>query len=146
MHEAEVVSDAVIQPRMVHHVDSLAFVELSFHIKHGLVHGLSFADLVHEPAVFLILSVLQKSTDVFATYINSKINFKTIKIILTFDASLHGFCEDTLYLDLNSCRAIKFTTGFGELFHGHILTSLKIYAEPDNGYASFAQETQLFEA
>ena len=58
LHEAEVVSDAVIQPRMVHHVDSLAFVELSLHIKHGLVHGLPFADLVYEPAVFLILSVL----------------------------------------------------------------------------------------
>jgi hypothetical protein len=48
----------VVQPRMVHHVNPLTFIELSFHVEHGLVHGLSFADLVYEPAVFLILSVL----------------------------------------------------------------------------------------
>lgn len=58
LHEAEVVPYAVVQPRMVHHVNPLTFIELSFHVEHGLVHGLSFADLVYEPAVFLILSVL----------------------------------------------------------------------------------------
>jgi len=58
LHKTEVVSYAVIQPRMVYHINSLAFIELSFNIKQGLVHGLSFADLVYEPTVFLVLSVL----------------------------------------------------------------------------------------
>jgi hypothetical protein len=49
-------------------------------------------------------------------------------------------------LDLNSRRAVKFATGFRELFYGYILASLKIDTEPDDGNASFSEETELFEA
>lgn len=115
---------------MVHHVNPFALVKFSFHIKHGLIHGLSFADLVYEPTVLLILSVLEEPTDIFSA----------------LHTSVHGLSEDALNLDLNTCRAIELATGLRELLDGDLLTVFKIYAEPYDGNASFSEETELFES
>ena len=50
---------------MMYHINSFTFIELSFNIKQRLIHGLPFADLVDEPTVLFVFSILKKSTDVF---------------------------------------------------------------------------------
>ena len=45
-HQFIVVSNGVIQIRMVHQVYSFAFVELPLYVEQGLVHCLTLANLV----------------------------------------------------------------------------------------------------
>ena len=49
-----VCPDAVVEMAMVHHVDSLALVKLTFHVEKMLIHCSPFTELVDQPQILLV--------------------------------------------------------------------------------------------
>jgi len=60
----KVVSQRMIEVSVVNHIDTLAFVKLTFNFEKVFVHRATRTQLVHQPKIFFILYAIEQHTNV----------------------------------------------------------------------------------